>query len=368
MASIQITKFKVRRGLDSQRKSVILDEGELGYTVDTRRVFVGTGTLSGGIVVGSKVHPVSNSYASLSNTNAQVGDLVYANNQLYQLTSSNYNTISSWSPIGPKVDTTYFELLPNNYITLKDNGILPIKINSSYVTGGIKIDAGLLKINYDSTQFKLSSSNVLQINNQGVTEFELASASFTNGLSGGNGTKVGLKLASNLKITSDGKLDVSTLSYATLTGSWIGAGLKLDSATSTIRTAITGVNSAAFDLNANGTLDLKTIGTQYNEMAAMSSDSYGRITSIRSSIYDVVSAFNPLSSTETGHNGAITKGLTSWPSVSGALTTYYTISSNGSTSSVLVLSSAGFMLFEGNTSTRQGDKIVGRFAIPVYAY
>jgi len=367
MASIQITKFKVRRGLDSQRKTVILDEGELGYTIDTRRVFVGTGTLSGGVVVGSKVHPVSNSYSSLTDTNAQVGDLVYANNQFYQLTAAAYNNISSWYPVGPKIDAAFFELLSNNYITLKDNAILPIKINPSYVTGGLKIDSGILKVNYDATQFKLSGLSALQINNQGVTEFELASATFTNGLSGGNGTKVGLKLASNLKITSDGNLDVAALSYSALSGSWIGNGLQLNSANSTIRTAITGVNVAAFDLNANGTLDLKTIGTNYSEMAAMSSDSYGRITYIRSSIYDVVSAFNP-DGTGTGHNGAITKGLTSWPSASGALTTYYTMSSNGSTSSVLVLSSAGFMLFEGNTSTRLGDKIISRFAIPVYAY
>jgi hypothetical protein len=365
MASIQITKFKVRRGLDSQRKTVILDEGELGYTVDTRRVFVGTGTLSGGIVVGSKVHPVSNSYASLTSTNSQVGDLVYANNQFYQLTGSSYTSISSWYPVGPRIDNRFFELSSNNYITLKDNGILPIKINPSYVTGGLKIDSGILKVNYDSTQFKLSGLSALQINNQGVTEFELASASFTNGLSGGNGGKVGLKLASNLKIDATGNLDVATLSYPTLTGSWIGNGLRLDNATSTIRTAITGINTDAFDLNANGTLDLKTgAGAPfYNEMAAISSDKYGRIAAIRSSIYDILSGVD---GANFNYNGVITKGLTAFPGYTRTVVTALSVS--GLSSAVLQLSSAGFLVFEGDTSTRLGDKTVGRFAIPVFAY
>lgn len=363
MSSIQITKFKVRRGLDAQRKTVILDEGELGFTVDTRRVFVGTGTLSGGVVVGSKVHPVTDSYASLSSTNAQVGDLVFANNQFYQLTGTNYNAISSWYPVGSRIDSAFFELSSNNYITLKNNGILPIKINSSYVTGGLQINSGVLKVNYDSSQFKLSSSSVLQINNQGVTEFELASSSFTNGLSGGNGNKVGLKLASSLKINSDGKLDVSTISYNTLTGSWVGAGLQLDGSNSTIRTAITGINSNAFTLDVGGTLDLKTgFGLQYSEMAAVSSDVYGRISSIRSSIYDIVSGMDTALST---FNGAITKGLTSY---GGTRTYIQAISAYGGSSAILTLSSAGFILFEGNTSTRLGDKMVGRFAIPVFAY
>ena len=59
MASFEITdttilKILVRRGLDSERKNVALTEGELGYTVDTKRVFVGDGLLGGGTVVGNK--------------------------------------------------------------------------------------------------------------------------------------------------------------------------------------------------------------------------------------------------------------------------------------------------------------------------
>ena len=40
MADITIVKFKVRRGTDSERERVVLDQGEIGYTIDTKRLFV----------------------------------------------------------------------------------------------------------------------------------------------------------------------------------------------------------------------------------------------------------------------------------------------------------------------------------------
>ena len=54
MANITIVKLKVRRGSDAQRKSIVLDQGEVGYTLDTKRLFVGDGAKYGGHVVGNK--------------------------------------------------------------------------------------------------------------------------------------------------------------------------------------------------------------------------------------------------------------------------------------------------------------------------
>jgi len=48
MANISIVKLKVRRGSDAQRKTIVLDQGEIGYTLDTRRLFVGDGSTFGG--------------------------------------------------------------------------------------------------------------------------------------------------------------------------------------------------------------------------------------------------------------------------------------------------------------------------------
>ena len=54
MANITIVKLKVRRGSNAQRQTIVLDQGEVGYTIDTKRLFVGDGSTTGGHVVGNK--------------------------------------------------------------------------------------------------------------------------------------------------------------------------------------------------------------------------------------------------------------------------------------------------------------------------
>jgi len=49
-----LIKLLVRRGTDADRKNIVLEAGELGYTTDTDRLFVGDGTTSGGLLVGNK--------------------------------------------------------------------------------------------------------------------------------------------------------------------------------------------------------------------------------------------------------------------------------------------------------------------------
>ena len=49
-----LIKLLVRRGTDADRKNIVLEGGELGYTTDTDRLFVGDGTTLGGVLVGNK--------------------------------------------------------------------------------------------------------------------------------------------------------------------------------------------------------------------------------------------------------------------------------------------------------------------------
>ena len=104
MANITIVKLKVRRGSDEQRKQITLDQGEVGYTLDTRRLFVGDGSTLGGRVIGNtSVGPFSN-IANLGPANSpglQVGDIGYSNNKLYRLTSFSYDdALSGYAYIG----------------------------------------------------------------------------------------------------------------------------------------------------------------------------------------------------------------------------------------------------------------------------
>lgn len=79
--SIQITdstvlKIVIRRGQDSERKNTVLTEGELGYTIDTQRVFVGDGITPGGKVVGNMFLGRTSSVSQYVNY-AQPGDIIY---------------------------------------------------------------------------------------------------------------------------------------------------------------------------------------------------------------------------------------------------------------------------------------------------
>ena len=88
MANITIVKLKVRRGSDAQRKDIVLDQGEIGYTLDTRRLFVGDGSTYGGQSVGTKnIGPfaLDSSLGPDNSPGMQVGDIGYSNNKLYIL-------------------------------------------------------------------------------------------------------------------------------------------------------------------------------------------------------------------------------------------------------------------------------------------
>jgi hypothetical protein len=74
MIDRRIGKIKVRRGTDLQRKQIVFEEGELIYTTDTKRVFVGDGITIGGIRVSNKNYITT--VASIPN-NGQYGDIIY---------------------------------------------------------------------------------------------------------------------------------------------------------------------------------------------------------------------------------------------------------------------------------------------------
>ena len=59
MIDRKIGKIKFRRGTDSQRKSISFEEGEVIYSVDKKRIFVGDNTTLGGIPVSNRNYIVN---------------------------------------------------------------------------------------------------------------------------------------------------------------------------------------------------------------------------------------------------------------------------------------------------------------------
>ena len=70
-----LLKLLVRRGTDSDRRNIVLSDGELGYTTDTERLFVGNSTDKGGVVVGNKYQGAAANLTTLAP--AVTGDYAY---------------------------------------------------------------------------------------------------------------------------------------------------------------------------------------------------------------------------------------------------------------------------------------------------
>jgi len=105
-----VLKILVRRGLDSERQEVRLDEGELGYTIDTKRLFVGDGLGGGGNVVGNIYQgTVSDAFTVLSIVpGIQYGDLMYDQSEstLYVV---NDEEATELFDIGPRYEENVLE-------------------------------------------------------------------------------------------------------------------------------------------------------------------------------------------------------------------------------------------------------------------
>ena len=71
--SVQII---IRSGTDASRQQIVLAAGELGYTTDTQRLFIGDGVTYGGICLTNKFLSTSVSIQQLSSI-AISGDTTY---------------------------------------------------------------------------------------------------------------------------------------------------------------------------------------------------------------------------------------------------------------------------------------------------
>lgn len=90
----------VRQGPDSDRLNTTLKRGELGYTTDTKRLYAGDGTTSGGILVGNVFAGSASNVTTLAP--ASIGDFAYDsdNKKLYVLLLNDGSNINDWLLVG----------------------------------------------------------------------------------------------------------------------------------------------------------------------------------------------------------------------------------------------------------------------------
>jgi len=367
MPNIRIVKLKIRRGSETERRQIVLEQAELGYTTDTRRLFIGNGSLSGGEVVGSKVHSILTS----SNTrnlvsNAYQGDLVYENNFLYQLTGTDYSKLTSWGFVGSRVDDSSIEYDGSRQVSVKDLGISTAMIQNSavaldklntnilYSSGGLGFNRTQgISANIDNTIFSVTSANVITIKEGGITSFAIAmgavsaseinSGALSRGLVGGNGQSLSARIdKTTIVFNNNDEISVGALNASNIT---LGTGME-EGAGGALTHFIQTVNDNNLDVT-DGRLDLTEKLTynnrQYNSPNIVV-DKAGLIRSISNNIC------LPLSANSSSVYGGFASQLSA-----GESTTKVT-ASTGIGASNITLSSAGFMVVRmGTPNITTGD-------------
>lgn len=89
-----LLKLLVRRGTDADRQLITLDQGELGYTTDSKRLFVGDGSTQGGQVAGNKFLGSSADHTTV--TEGTDGDFAFntTTNTLYSKNGNDWDRIA----------------------------------------------------------------------------------------------------------------------------------------------------------------------------------------------------------------------------------------------------------------------------------
>lgn len=368
MPSIKIIKLKVRRGSDAQRQAIVLNQGEFGYTIDTKRVFIGDGITYGGVVVGNKGHVPVTLLKSLTSTNAQKGDYVRASNLLYMLSGNDFTQLSSWCYIGPAIDNTTITLNESNQLQVASSSINASQLSPDLIGSGLEISSNKLQLDLNTQFFEFSASE-LSIAPNVITSREIATTALSSGLGGGNGTPLYVKVGSGLGYDETTETIVlcsypdNSVSYNAFDASVIGSGLVLNPSTQKLETIVTNTDNASILKNSEGVIGLPVRGgSNMVELPYINYDAYGLPSSVTTSIFATLTgnSTSPAFSAFNGFPGQNTLGNNS-----NKIYTYPAIDLLGTT---VTLSSAGFICFQGNVTARNDGTKIDRFAIPIFNY
>jgi len=338
MPDIEIVKLKLRTGTDTQRKAITLEQGELGYTTDAKRVWVGDGFTIGGVNVGNVVHTPMTAGSRTDLSYAINGDLVYDNNFLYQLSGTYADNLSSWAFIGSQTDNTTVEYDSDNKLHITDNGVGIAQLSSNVVcqNGGLVYTTSGLSANVDDSTITVNS-NTGQLSVIGGT---ISTSNVGNGLSGGGSDPLGVYTTDSFTYTDTrlefNKAPADTIDAAAICDSALGTGLEKSGDGTTIRLESIG----------GGTI------SPFNSSVY---DTTGRVTSTASNIEQ------NLSGADTSGTGQLFFGSLneSNPGASGeTIVNVISANSDNSLAVTISLSSAGFIKIASDP--------LGDFAIPVF--
>ena len=165
MATVKKARLFLRRGTDAQRGNTTFCEGELGYSTDAFRVYIGDGETKGGLSLGTKVFVLSanNTHTKLNGStyngtvvSAMSGDIAISTPASYTNEKSvTVNPLPGSSAVllltgaDPSNNDSWVGLnsaIPYNQLVIGDNDISADKIHDGTISGTVNISAGDLHI------------------------------------------------------------------------------------------------------------------------------------------------------------------------------------------------------------------------------
>ena len=177
MAEVKKARLFLRRGTDTDRQDTVLCQGELGYSTDAFRVFVGDGVTQGGNPVGMMafVSAGKNFQTDLTEASASglalSGDIAVfpssnwtnAGGGTTSIDSSHATTVMLLTGTNPATSSHWVNI--NNNIPFGNISISEDDISGNYVSGGaisgpITLSGGQVKIGGDGTTENLILSGV----------------------------------------------------------------------------------------------------------------------------------------------------------------------------------------------------------------
>lgn len=171
-----LLKLIVRNGYNVDRLQTVLDVGEPGYTLDTKRLYIGDGVTPGGNLAGNLYLGEHAFITSVPGTPAY-GDIGFdtGKNTLFVYDGDNPGVLNNWTALGGvyTAENSTILISSNNQIkvgTLSANNLSPDVISGgslTYNTGRIGLSSTIAvdKINTSTTSAYLSVPNLLNINN-----------------------------------------------------------------------------------------------------------------------------------------------------------------------------------------------------------
>jgi hypothetical protein len=168
-----LLKLLVRRGTDTDRRQITLASGELGYTTDTERLYIGNASDKGGVVVGNKWQGSNADLTSLAP--AVTGDYAYESDtrEFKVLTSGTGSAAANWTTVSQNItaanntiDITSGKIKVATFTGgggLSANNISPTALGDSIVLDGANKLSLSANINIDEITKRSSDSSYLTL-------------------------------------------------------------------------------------------------------------------------------------------------------------------------------------------------------------